>query len=716
MSNLLQRRGNSIYILFREYMKKNISINEYIIYLLFQGILQKHNITLLNHPYDKLYYENYVLDELVYYIKEIKYNKNLTKEISASILPNFIEEDNKRLNKILRKLLIIKKRQEQKLKMNIFYKWIINTHKIISKENNNKSIRKEISMKIPNKDKKELYEKENISKSVRLFKIDEYEDKKKVNKNGIKRALNLKLTKQKNRSLLKQNNNGKKSKTISLISTSTSPNIISNSQISTNHINKSRSNKNQNKVKSKIKNEHLNKSCSTSLPKNNQKMILSQETTRKEKFKTPKENKKMIKHFMNNLIVNEKIKEEKMKNLSIKNEEKIDSIYTFTPKLVENKNNEKYLNNMIDKLYFDNIKDYRNNNNNVSNNGDDISDNNFNSNENNLDIVLEENRNNKDTNFIYRLNEYEKRRINNLEKIKKDIIEDKYINNNTNEYNSFNDKYKYNITDDHLLKVSNSYFFNKQKLINKLTKDIDEEKGITFEPKLNNNYNNKIKNNFNHLKEALLLKKNEKITNYLTNRDKECTFQPRINDININSSNLINNGSDVGERLLAYQDKYNQNLNRIKSKYPKYSFKPKISKNTYIILNKKRIIKNLKEKIKFNISARDNKQQKYEEEKYSFKIKEKKNQLENNKENFTPIFAFNKKEKEKSNNIEFNEFNFDKNSEYSEIEERINLSNGYIKSSLVNQQYKYNNNNNNKIKTNKNNRNLMTFDYYENLL
>ena len=445
-------------------------------------------------------------------------------------------------------------------------------------------------------------------------------------------------------------------------------------------------------------------------------MILSQETTRKEKFKTPKENKKMIKHFMNNLIVNEKIKEEKMKNLSIKNEEKIDSIYTFTPKLLENKNNEKYLKNMIDKLYFDNIKDYRNNNNNVSNNDNDISENNFDSNENNLDIVLEENRNNKDTNFISRLNVYEKRRINNLEKIKNEIIEDKYVNNNTNEYNSFNDKYKYNITDDHLLKVSNSYFFNKQKLINKLTKDIDEEKGITFEPKLNNNYNNKIKNNFNNLKEALLLKKNEKITNYLTNRDKECTFQPRINDININNNNLINNGSDVGERLLAYQDKYNQNLNRIKSKYPKYSFKPKISKNTYIILNKKRIIKNLKEKIKFNISARDNKQQKYEEEKYSIKIKDKKNQLENNKENFTPIFSFNKKEKEKSNNIEFNEFNFDKNSEYSEIEERINLSNQYIKSSLVNQQYKYNNNNNNKIKTNKNNRNLMTFDYYENLL
>ena len=711
MSNLLQRRGNSIYILFREYMKKNISINELIIYLLFQGLLQKHNITLLNHPYDKLYYENYVIDELEYYLKEVKYNKNLTKEISASILPNFIEEDNKRLKKILRKLLIIKKRQEQKLKMHNFYRWMININKKISKKNNNKLISKEKTIKLKKEEKKELNDKENISKSIRLLNIEKYNDKKIASKNRINKALNLKLTKHKNRSLLKPDKTNKKSKTISLISSTTSPNIINNSQISTNHINKSQSNKNRNKIKSKIKNEYINKSCSSSIPKKSQKMTLSQETTRKEKFKTPKENQKMIKHFMNNLIVNEKVKEEKMKNLNIKNEEKIDSIYTFTPKLLENKNNEKYLKNMIDKLYFENFKDNRNNN---TMNNDDICDNDFDSNENNLNIVLEENRNNKDTNFISRLDEYEKRRINNLEKIKNDIIEDHCINNNTNKYNSFNDKY--NITDDHLLKVSNSYFVKKQNLINKLIKDIDKEKGITFEPKLNNDYNNKIKNKFNNLKEALSIKKNEKIFNYLTNRDKECTFQPRINDININSSNLINNRSDVGERLLAYQDKYNQNLIKIKNKYPKYSFKPKISKNTYNILNKRRrIIKNMKEKIAFNnISARDNKQ-KFEEEKYSFKIKEKKYKLEN-KENFTPIFEFNKKEKEQDDIIDFNDFNFDKNSENSELEEKINLSNRYIKSCMINNKYKYNNNNSNKIKTNNNNKNLMTFDYYENLL
>ena len=121
----------------------------------------------------------------------------------------------------------------------------------------------------------------------------------------------------------------------------------------------------------------------------------------------------------------------------------------------------------------------------------------------------------------------------------------------------------------------------------------------------------------------------------------------------------------------------------------------------------------MKEKIAFNISARDNKQ-KFEEEKYSFKIKEKKYKLEN-KENFTPIFEFNKKEKEQDDIIEFDDFNFDKNSENSELEEKINLSNRYIKSCMINNKYKYNNNSN-KIKTNNNKKNLMTFDYYENLL
>ena len=71
--------------------------------------MKEHNITLLNHPYDKIYNENYVLDELEYYIKEIKYNKYLIKDFSKGILPKYIDNDNKRLKKIFRTIFIKKK-------------------------------------------------------------------------------------------------------------------------------------------------------------------------------------------------------------------------------------------------------------------------------------------------------------------------------------------------------------------------------------------------------------------------------------------------------------------------------------------------------------------------------------------------------------------------------------------------------------------------------
>jgi len=80
---------------------------------------------------------------------------------------------------------------------------------------------------------------------------------------------------------------------------------------------------------------------------------------------------------------------------------------------------------------------------------------------------------------------------------------------------------------------------------------------------------------------------------------------------------LINGkNNNVSERLLSYIDKYSQQLNELKNKKPKYSFKPKISKNTYTILNNRRINNNnLKEELKINFSSGDL-NQKYKEEKY----------------------------------------------------------------------------------------------------
>ena len=642
--------------------------------------MKEHNITLLNHPYDKIFNENYAKDELGYYIQEIKYNKNLLKDICGSILPNYIDNDNKRLKKLFRKILIIKKRYEQKRILINFNKWFIN---INAPEKNNKSRNK----------------KENIDKSISSIS----------NNNKILKALNLKLKFKKNLHKTcsfsyknSDNNDNKKSKTNSILTNKTSPNFINDSQLSSIPVKKSKKiNNNSQNIKQNVIHNNVSKSYSMS---RKNKIILSNIESKNKKNKTPNKNKEMIKEFINNLNKSKKNKEEKMKNLNKKIEEKMNSIYTFSPKMIENKNNEKYLKNMVDKLYDNNMKD---NIDNISKYNNE----NYNENENQLDIVLEEDRNNKDINFISRLNIYEEKRKNNLEKIKNDILIEEYLNKNMNNYNNNNNKY--DIGEDHLLNSSNSYFHNKKRLIDKITKEIQEEKGITFEPKLNNEYNNKVKNNFQNLKEDLNNKKKDKIYDYLTNRDKECTFQPRIN--NINNIYFFNNSANVGQRLLSYQDKYNKNLIELKKKKPKFSFKPKISKNTHIILNKKNqiLIKNIKEEIKRNISLKSNKP-KFEEKKDSLKINKVQNNLENNKESFTPIFDNSKNEN--NNKIDFNDCNdikFDESLEYSEdIIEDKKYPNMDFKTSLI----KDKNKNKKKQEKNNFNKNIMIFDYYDKLI
>ena len=294
--------------------------------------------------------------------------------------------------------------------------------------------------------------------------------------------------------------------------------------------------------------------------------------TKNKKVKTPNKNKNLVKNFMNNLVISNKIKEEKMKILKLTKEEKINSLYTFSPKLINNKKNEKYFKNIINKFHTNNTNDLSNN---IPINEENIHSNYCDKNKHDnysLDVVSEKNRKNKKINFFSRLNEYAQRKIINLEKIKNDILMDQLINEKNNKNNTSN--YKYDIIDDHLLNASTSYYDNKKRKIKKLEEEIDEERGITFEPKLNHQYNNKIKNNFVNLKEILLNKKNEKIFDYLSSKDKECTFHPKINEIN-----RINDINNVSERLLSYLEKYNEQLNKLKDKNPKFTFKPKISKN-----------------------------------------------------------------------------------------------------------------------------------------
>ena len=662
MSGQLQRRGNSIYILIREYMKKNLSIYLIIIYLLFQNLLKEYNITLLNHIYDKIYDEKYVLDELEYYIKEIKYNENLLKDISKGILPKYIDNDNKRLKKILRKILVIKKRYIQKKLLIYVNKWLFNINNSL-------------------KDGKELICINEKNKKI----IDNTRNNKpKV----INSKFNIKQNFHNSYSISYKNNEknkNKNKKNSMIVSNKTSPDSFKGSQFSSFHNNQTIKNKKNERMNSKIKQKNIHKSYSMTKDK---KRVLSDLMPQQKENKTPnkKKNQSMITDFMNNLIINEKNKEEKMKKLNIKHEEKINSVYTFSPQLCKNKNNEKYLKNMVNKLYEDNNKD--NNNMNMSDNYD--------NNESKLDIVMEENRDFKDINFFSRLDEYEKRRLNNLEKIKNDILVNEYKNKNLNFYKNNNEKY--NIIDDHLLISSYSYSYNKKRIVEKLLENINEEKGITFSPKLNNKYNNRIKNNFKNLKEDLLNKRNERIYNYLTDRDKECTFQPRIN--NVYNINIMNNRNTVGERLLSYQDKYNNNLITLKNNYPRYSFKPKISKNKIEILNKKKI-NNLKEKIKFNIMFKS-KRPKFEEKKDSLKIDEAQKRLENYKINYTPSFEFSKRDK--NNHIEYDDINVENMIEY---KENSNDSKNDINNKSIESKKQFAKNKN---------KNLMIFDYYDKLI
>ena len=198
----------------------------------------------MNHPSDKFYSEEHVLNELEYYLKEIKYNKNILKEISGSILPKFIEDDNKKLRKLFRKIYIIKKRQEQKKIMHYFNKWIINMYNLENKDNKSRNNEKSITIK--NKQEKELSikekEKENKSKSNSLIKKEKSYNNFLLNGKKINKAINLKLASttknttknkiNKVNSFSYKNYKNKKTNTNSLISKKTSQNITTNSKLS----------------------------------------------------------------------------------------------------------------------------------------------------------------------------------------------------------------------------------------------------------------------------------------------------------------------------------------------------------------------------------------------------------------------------------------------------------------------------------------------------
>ena len=302
--------------------------------------------------------------------------------------------------------------------------------------------------------------------------------------------------------------------------------------------------------------------------------------------------------LFNNLYNDGKKRQEKFLKLSLEKEAKFNSTYTFTPKVIHNKLNEKYLKNMADSKFniskntstnnigIDNLKNYSG-----------------------LPIVLEENKDENQFDFMTRLAEYEKIKQTNLEKIKNEV-EQNIRGSNTNKNKNF--FYYGRMPYSHLINNTDIYFENKQKNLEKITKDMYEEQGITFQPKTNKSINDKIKNDIIERNKDFIKSKQEKLLQKLKVKEKECTFKPKINNLSTisvlnNSKNgqqsIISykaeqNSTDVSKRLFDYQNKYKEKLEDIRSRYEQnYSFKPEISKNTDIILsNKKKLMEQIKEK------------------------------------------------------------------------------------------------------------------------
>jgi len=275
----------------------------------------------------------------------------------------------------------------------------------------------------------------------------------------------------------------------------------------------------------------------------------------------PKISKREKDKVFNALYNDSKYRKEKLKRLNEKKEEQLKLIYTFSPKQIPNKFNERYNKKLIKSQSRIELNNYNLNNN---------------LNYNNSYIV----------NFYNRLENYERKKKENLTKIKNDIFETiphpKMI--------------KMNIKDLHLPYNSKKFLSIKKQKIEQLRENILNEKGITFKPKLNENINSYIKNNFQERNEAFIKSKETKLNNIY--EDDECTFTPKINY----ESSLIQFNSRIENRLYNYKKYYDKNLEYTRIKNEKvYSFHPKISKNTNLILeNRRKNIEYIKQNPYFN--------------------------------------------------------------------------------------------------------------------
>ena len=532
-------------------------------------------------------------------MSECKYKNNGFREISNNLYPKYIENDDKNLLKLIKNLLIIYKRYHYKLLLKMFHKWEIISYKIKFNMNNelNKELEEPKLEKRPKIYSKIMKEEDKEKKKIKKLDKNEIYDDNIILKNKTFNEKNID-------SDIKEIENEEE-----IIKENNSKDLIEYDKINENDIIdiKDKDNNFKNDInynidkginRSKSVDKFKNISLKVEKPKKWEYSYYRKENNEDNMIMKLKNKKRLMsdlerQQLFNNLYNDCQKRKEKYNKLKMEKEAKFNTLYTFTPKIFQNKLNEKYMKNMADSKFYT-----------KSNSNINITDNNIINNttaSNNIGNIInskiEENKAEIPLNFISRLSEYEKIKKQNLEKIRNEIYikYEKIPNKNRKSFDRINN---------HLLNNSENFLEIKQKNIEKIKQDMYKEQGITFQPKTNKIFNNKIKNDIIERNNEFMKEKKEKLEKYSLIKEKECTFKPKINSIETsnNKENKFNisyktdqNSSDVSKRLFDYQKKYNNNLEDIRSKYKEnYSFNPIISKNTQSILNNR---KKLKEKI-----------------------------------------------------------------------------------------------------------------------
>ena len=569
----------------------------------------------------KEYNETLAVNEIQKYLSENKYKNNGFKEISSNLYPKFINHDDKVLLKLIKRLLIIYKRCHYRLLHKMIHRWEINCYKI--KFNINNELKNELEEPKLEKNPKlfsNFIKEDKNNKKIKLHKKENnknnsfHSDKKQFdevnNKSDLIKKDNIDIEE-----IINNNNNSKDliDFEYNSINEPEKNNIdICNIYNKNPSINISLINNYKTEmIKSKSVDKLKNISFNIEKPKKWEYSYYRKKNNEETEFKSKNKKKLMSnierQQLFNNLYNDCQKRKEKFQKMKIEKEAQFNILYTFTPKVFQNRLNEKYMKNMTDSKFYVNTnlntnileKNKINNTISTSNIGANIKE------------KSEENKNDIPLDFISRLSEYEKIKKQNLEKIKNEI----YLDYEKNKIGNRNKKSYDKILNNHLLNDTENFLEVKKKNIEKIKQDMYKEQGITFQPKTNKIFNNKIKNDIIERNNEFMREKKEKMEKYSHIKEKECTFKPKINNIGMTNTKDIDrqsnltykteqNNPDVSKRLFDYQKKYKENLEDIRSKYKEsYSFNPIISKNTEHILNNRQ---KLKEKLDENINS-DNK-------------------------------------------------------------------------------------------------------------